>query len=164
MHHLAAQWIVGLLRERSIPFLICGGLAAKGYGSERDLNDIDLFVPGEHFASVVQAGQQFISKAAAHRQEEGWDLTYVQFKYEGIKVEVGNADGSQIFDASHGIWVPLNIDFSRYLTVHLLGLELPLMLKDDLVRYKSTLARPVDIEDICAIRENEEPGNSPSDG
>lgn len=163
MHHLAAQWIVELLRERSIPFLICGGLAAKGYGSERELNDIDLFAPGEYFASVVQAGQQFVSKAAAHRQEEGWDLTYVQFKYEGIKVEVGNADGSQIFDAGQETWVPLNIDFSRYLTVHLLGLELPLMLKDDLVRYKSILARPVDIEDVCAIRENEEPGNSPSD-
>lgn len=44
MHCLAAQWIVGLLRDRSIPFLICGGLAAKGYGSERELNDIDLFV------------------------------------------------------------------------------------------------------------------------
>jgi hypothetical protein len=42
VHHLAAQWIVRLLRDRDIPFLICGGLAAKGYGSERDLNDIDL--------------------------------------------------------------------------------------------------------------------------
>ena len=84
MHHLAAQWIVGLLRDRNIPFLICGGLAARGYGSERDLHDIDLFVPGEHFLSVVQAGQAFVSKAAAHRQEEGWDLTYVQFKYEGF--------------------------------------------------------------------------------
>lgn len=102
MHHLAAQWIVGLLKERNIPFLICGGLAAKGYGSERDLNDLDLFVPGKHFSSVVQDGQdgqEFVSKAAAHRQEEGWDLTYVQFKYEGIKVEVGSADGPQIFEA-----------------------------------------------------------------
>ncbi|CAH1045026.1 hypothetical protein [Halomonas sp. TD01] len=164
MHHLAAQWIVGLLRERSIPFLICGGLAAKGYGSERDLNDIDLFVPGEHFASVVQAGQELVSKTAAHRQEEGWDLTYVQFKYEGVKVEVGSADGPQIFDASNETWVPLNIDFSRYVIVHLLGLELPFMLKDDLVRYKSALARPVDIEDICAIRKSAELENSSSGG
>lgn len=74
MHHLAAQWIVGFLRDMNIPFLICGGLAAKGYGSERDLNDIDLFVSGEHFSSVVQAGQEFVSKAAAHRQKEGWDI------------------------------------------------------------------------------------------
>ncbi|WP_186311954.1 nucleotidyltransferase [Marinobacter piscensis] len=154
MHHLAAQWIVGLLRNRNIPFLICGGLAAKGYGSERDLNDLDLFVPGKHFSSVVQDGQEFVSKAAAHRQEEGWDLTYVQFTYEGIKVEVGSADGPRIFDAGSETWVPLNIDFSRYKTVNLLGLELPLMLKEDLVRYKSALSRPVDIEDIRAIRES----------
>ena len=102
--------------------------------------------------SVVQAGQPFVSKAAAHRQEEGWDLTYVQFKYEGVKVEVGNADGAQIFDAQNKAWVALNIDFSRFETVHLLGLELPLMLKEDLVWYKSLLSRPVDIEDVLAIR------------
>lgn len=154
MHQVAAQWIVGLLRDRNIPFLICGGLAAKGYGSERGLYDIDLFVPGEYFSTVVQAGQEFVSKAAAHRQEEGWDLIYVQFKYEGVKVEVGNADGPKIFDTGNEKWVPLNIDFSRYETVHLLGLELPLMLRDDLIRYKSALSRPVDIEDIRDIRQS----------
>ncbi|WP_417520596.1 hypothetical protein [Marinobacter sp.] len=152
MHHLAAQWIVGLLRDRNIPFLVCGGLAAKGYGSKRDLNDIDLFVPGEHFSSVVKAGQEFVSKAVAHRPELGWDLAYVQFKYQGIKVEVGSADGAKIFDSGSKTWVPLNIDFSRYATVHLLGLELPLMLKNDLIQYKTVLSRPVDIEDIRAIR------------
>lgn len=154
MLQVAAQWIAALLKDRSIPFLICGGLAAKGYGSERDLNDIDLFVPGEHFLSVVQAGQEFISKAAGRYREDGWDLTYVQFNYEGVKVEVGDADDPRIFDAGNQAWVPLNIDFTRYKTVRLLGLELPLMLKEDLVRYKSALSRPVDIEDIRAIRES----------
>jgi len=151
MHELAAEWIVGLLRDRNIPFLICGGLAAQGYGSERDLNDIDLFVPGEHFSSVVQAGLEFMSKSAARRQEEGWDLTYVQFKYEGIKVEVGSADNPRIFEASNQTWIPLSIDFSRLATVRLLGLDLPLMLREDLVRYKTALSRPVDIEDVHAI-------------
>lgn len=155
MHKIAAQWIVGLLRERNIPFLVCGGLAAKGYGSERDLNDIDLFVPGEYFSQVVQAGREYISKPATHYREEGWDLTYVQFKYEGVKVEVGNADGPRIFDISSQAWIPLNVDFSRYETVRLLGLELPLMLREDLLRYKSALSRPVDIEDIRAIRKSE---------
>jgi hypothetical protein len=153
MHRIAVQWISGLLRERNIPFLICGGLAAKGYGSERDLNDIDLFVPGADFSSVASAGQQYVSKAATHYREEGWDLTYVQFMYEGIKIEVGNADGARIFDASRQCWVPLNIDFSRYKTVCLLDLDLPVMLKEDLVEYKSVLSRPVDIEDIRAILE-----------
>ncbi|MCL7931310.1 nucleotidyltransferase [Halomonas llamarensis] len=151
MHQLAAQWIVGLLKDRNIPFQVCGGLAAKGYGAVRALNDIDLFVPGEHFAAVAQVGQAYISKPAAHRCEEGWDLTYVQFKYEGIKVEVGNAEGAHILDAASQTWVPLDIAFDRYETVELLGLVLPLMLKEDLIRYKSMLARPVDIDDIRAI-------------
>lgn len=69
-------------------------------------------------------------------------------------MEVGSADGPKIFDAGSETWVPLNIDFSRYATAHLLGLDLPLMLKDDLVKYKSALSRPVDIEDIRAIRES----------
>ena len=153
MHQLAAQWIVGLLRDRNIPFQICGGLAAKGYGADRELNDIDLFVPSEHFAAVVQAGQAYISKPATHYCEEGWDLTYVQFMYEGVKVEVGNADGAQIFDAASQAWAPLNIDFARYETVNLLGLALPLILSEDLIRYKSVLSRPVDIDDIHAMRE-----------
>ncbi|MDQ2076262.1 hypothetical protein [Marinimicrobium sp. ABcell2] len=151
MHQKAAQWIVGLLGDRSIPYLICGGLAAKGYGSTRELNDIDLFVPGEHFQCVVQAGEDYISKASDHYREEGWDLTYVQFQYDGIKVEVGNADGSKILDAGSQTWIPLNIDFSRYNTVHLLGLELHVMLKEDLIKYKTALSRSVDLEDIRVI-------------
>ncbi|WP_240609761.1 hypothetical protein [Billgrantia endophytica] len=64
MHQEATKWIAGLLKYRNIPFLICGGLAAKEYGSERDLNDIDLFVPGERLSEVVEAGQEFITKRA----------------------------------------------------------------------------------------------------
>ena len=71
MHQLAAQWIVELLGDRNIPFLICGGLAAKGYGFERDLNDIDLFVPGEHFSSVVQAKNLYLRLPLTARRKAG---------------------------------------------------------------------------------------------
>ncbi|MBF8221870.1 nucleotidyltransferase family protein [Halomonas sp. 328] len=152
MHREATQWIVSLLKKRQIPFLVCGGLAARGYGATRALNDIDLFVPGEHFDAVVEAGQAFISKPARHYREAGWDLTYVQFKHSGIKIEVGSAHDPRIFDTHRQEWVALEIDFSRYRTVRLLGMELPLMLDEDLIRYKSALSRPVDLEDIRAIR------------
>ena len=146
--------MVDLLDARNIPFQICGGLAANAYGSDRDLHDIDLFVPGERFQAVVQAGEAYISKPAAHRQEEGWDLTYVQFIYEGIKVELGNADGPRILDAKAQTWVDLNIDFSRSQVITVLGLDVPVMNPEDLVRYKSLLARPVDLEDVRAIRQH----------
>jgi len=151
-HKIAARWIVALLEERNIPYLVCGGLAAKGYGSGRKLNDIDLFVPGEHFLTVVGAAREYISKPPKHYQEEGWDLTYVQFSYGGVKVEVGNADGPKIYDVRGETWISFTVDFSRYMRVELLGLELPLMLEEDLIRYKSVLSRPVDVADIRAMR------------
>lgn len=152
MHQPALKWIVSLLKDHDTPFIICGGLAARGYGSTRTLNDIDLFVPSESFSRVVKAGRNFITKPAAHRCEEGWDLTYAQFKYEGTKVEVGSAEGCRILDAKTGNWVPLVVDFSRYTLVSLLGIELPLMLKQDLINYKTVLSRPVDLDDVQAIR------------
>lgn len=67
-------------------------------------------------------------------------------------MEVDSADDPQIFDAGNEAWIRFNIDLSRYANVHFLGLELPLMLKEDLIRYKSVLSRSVDIENIRAIR------------
>lgn len=69
-------------------------------------------------------------------------------------MEVGNASDAQIFDAASQAWVPLNIAFDRYETASVLGLELPLMLKEDLIRYKTMLSRPVDIDDIRAMRKH----------
>lgn len=152
VHQAALKWIVELLRERDIPFLICGGLAATGYGSKRDLHDIDLFVPSAYFQDVVVAGKHFISKPATHYREEGWDLNYVQFKYGGVKVEVGNADGAQIYNTRAQMWVNLAIDFTRHEIVKVLGIDVPLMLREDLIKYKSLLSRPVDLEDIEVIR------------
>ncbi|MCE8040119.1 hypothetical protein HOP58_20735 [Halomonas sp. MCCC 1A11062] len=140
--------MVSLLRSRNIPCLICGGLAAKGYGASRPLHDIDLFVPAESFAQVVAAGQAYISKPAKRYKEEGWNLEYVQFLYEGVKVEVGNASGVSIYDVGRQVWTELAIDFSRHRTMTLLGLELPVMQKEDLIQYKTMLGRTVDEQDI----------------
>ncbi|MFC6672306.1 nucleotidyltransferase [Marinobacterium aestuariivivens] len=147
----ALRWIHELLNEREIPFVVCGGLAAIGYGSTRPLNDIDLFVPGRHFQSVVSAAADCISKPARRYREEGWDLEYVQFIYEGTKVEVGNAEDAMIFDAGSGQWVALAIDFSRACDVEVLGITVPAMRIEDLISYKRILDRPVDREDIAEI-------------
>ncbi|MEJ2446143.1 MAG: hypothetical protein P8Y42_22285 [Exilibacterium sp.] len=151
-HRKAFEWIVGLVREKDIPFLICGGLAAIGYGAERDLHDIDLFVPGEAFEKIVEAGKDFISKPAGHYREAGWDLDYVQFIYGGVKVEVGSAEGVLIQNAHTRTWVNLEIDFSRRDLVTVFGIPVPLMVREDLIGYKSLLSRPVDRADIEAIR------------
>ncbi|WP_020681007.1 hypothetical protein [Marinobacterium rhizophilum] len=147
----ALEWISSLLIEKEIPFAVCGGLAAIGYGSTRPLNDIDIFVPGKYFQMVVSAGSEHISKPAKHYIGEGWDLEYVQFIYQGTKIEVGNAEGVRIFDAAKDQWVPLTINFSHISYVAVLGVDVPLMWAKDLINYKRVLDRKVDREDIEAI-------------
>jgi hypothetical protein len=49
----AFQWIVRILETRAIPFAISGGLAAKSYGSLRELNDIDIDIPDDSFCKIV---------------------------------------------------------------------------------------------------------------
>lgn len=150
----ALKWITNLLTEKRIPFVVCGGLAAIGYGSTRPLNDIDLFVPGEKFQEVVRAAEKYISKPPKHYTEEGWDLEYVQFIYHGTKVEVGNDDGVKVYSSKLKKSFPLQISFTDINYVEVLGIIIPLMQANDLITYKRVLNRPVDQEDIKAIQAN----------
>ncbi|MBW9259375.1 MAG: nucleotidyltransferase [Candidatus Thiodiazotropha sp. (ex. Lucinisca nassula)] len=149
----ALSWIVSLLNQHQIPFLICGGLAAIGYGSNRKLNDIDLFVTSNHFNKVVSLGNEYINKPAQRYCEttEGWDLEYVQFVNHDIKIEIGNPAGAKIFDSSRHVWTPLKLDFSRVEYKTILGIEIPLMDQRALIDYKKKLRRPVDLQDIEAM-------------
>ncbi|RLW65047.1 MAG: hypothetical protein B6D73_09605 [gamma proteobacterium symbiont of Stewartia floridana] len=149
----ALCWIVSLLNQHQISFLICGGLAAIGYGSNRKLNDIDLFVTSNHFNKVVSLGDEYISKPAQRYCEatEGWDLEYVQFVYHDIKIEIGNSEGAKIFDSSTHAWTPLKLDFSLIEYKTILGIEIPLMDRKARIDYKKKLRRPVDLQDIEAM-------------
>lgn len=100
---------------------------------------------------MVAAGADYVSKPARRYREEGWDLEYVQFMYRTVKVEVGNAEGARIFDAGSGQWVALHIDFAQTCYAEVLGVEVPLMKVEDLIRYKKILDRPVDREDIVEV-------------
>lgn len=66
----ALKWIIGLLADNEVPYLICGGFAVFAYGSKRAINDIDIFVPEEKFNHVVRLGNGYISKPARHYLEE----------------------------------------------------------------------------------------------
>ena len=151
--HEALQWISNLLNKHEVPYMICGGLAAIGYGSTRPLNDIDLFVPDEYFQTVVDAGAEYISKPAKRYTGYGWDIEYVQFIYKGTKIEVGNVKEARILDSKVGEWVPLSVDFSRLTRRVVLGVDVPLMAIADLVDYKKVLGREVDIEDVDVLEQ-----------
>ncbi len=147
----ALSWIVGFIEEHNIPYVICGGLAAKAYGSERELNDIDLYVPDKYFSSIVEFGASYITYGPIHHKGKQWDLKYVQFNYLGQEVEVGSDKNCKIYDALKSQWSLQKIDFESWERRKIYGVEIKVMNKNDLLAYKIKLNRKVDIEDIVQI-------------
>ncbi|MCG7990390.1 MAG: hypothetical protein JAY99_09590 [Candidatus Thiodiazotropha lotti] len=147
----ALNWIVSLLNQHRIPYMICGGLTAIGCGSKLELNDIDLFAPGVLFQKVVELGKKYISKPPQHYCE-GWDLEYVQFIYCGVKIEVGNPNGANFFCLSKCTIDLVEIGLPLYEANLLLDLKVTLMNRNALIKYKKTLGRPVDLLHIEVIK------------
>ena len=56
----AFHWIVNILKTHNIPFHVAGGLAAKSYGAQRELADIDLDIPEDRFEDIIPEVQKYI--------------------------------------------------------------------------------------------------------
>ena len=150
----ALNWIVDFLESNDIAYVACGGLAARVYGSERELNDIDFYVHHKSYNAVVDFGKLYITYGPIHHQTEHWDLEYVQFNYQDQEVEIGSDKECKIYDALNSCWSIQDIDFSRYEYHEIYGVRLRVMNKSDLIAYKRQLNRLVDIEDIKQIECN----------
>jgi hypothetical protein len=147
----ALDWIIDYLEQNEIPYLVCGGLAAQAYGSKRELVDIDLYTPDAFISQISSMGTDYITFGPAHHVGEKWDLTYVQFEYQGQKVEVGSDKECKIFDATSGKWHQKQLNFKSYKEFSLYGRQVRVMEKAELIAYKRKLARQVDLEDVSQI-------------
>jgi len=56
----AFKWIITVLRKNKIPFRITGGFAAKIYGSQRELADIDIEIPDSYFDKILPEVKKYI--------------------------------------------------------------------------------------------------------
>ncbi|MGY0216108.1 nucleotidyltransferase [Endozoicomonadaceae bacterium StTr2] len=147
----ALKWITDYLHQQEIPYLITGGLAAIAYGSKRPLADIDMYIPAEYYAAVLDFGADFISQPSSHYRDENWDLELAELNYEGQLIEICKGDNIRMFNQLTGSWEIQSVDFDRHSRMELMGVEVAVMSSEDLVDYKQKLQRPVDLEDIAKI-------------
>jgi hypothetical protein len=156
----ALRWIVNILEERSLPFLVVGGLAARAYGATRPVADIDLYVPSEGLASVFEAVRPNVKRALARHVDAHWDLEFMQLEYGGEVIELGVADGAKYWDSRAGRWRDAAVDFKAAEIHELYGISVPVMPRKELLTYKERLGREVDRADVEAILTGStEPGN-----
>lgn len=50
----ALAWITQTLRRHEVSYQVVGGLAARAYGAHRPLLDIDIYVPFDRAASLLE--------------------------------------------------------------------------------------------------------------
>ncbi|HSM17636.1 MAG TPA: hypothetical protein VK845_11655 [Gemmatimonadales bacterium] len=144
----AFRWIVGLLEELAIPFLLVGGLAARAYGASRELADIDFYVPGERLLQIARAASEFVTAGPERAVSGYWDITFMKLEYAGQSIELGAAEDVRIRNGAAGQWVREPVDLGAGELKEIFGLRVPVMTRERLLAYKRRLRRPVDLADI----------------
>jgi hypothetical protein len=148
----ALRWIVDILNWHEVPFQVVGGLAARAYGATRPLHDIDMYIPMHRFPDIHPDVADYVIWGPEHQKDEHWDLVYVKIDYEGQRIEMGDADNTQIYDAKTQTWIKQQIDFARSEMIEVYSTVVPVMPKHQLIEYKTMLAREVDDLDLSQIR------------
>ncbi len=145
------NWIITILQNKHIPFAISGGLAAKSYGSPRQLNDIDIDVHDVDLEKLVEEVKPYITFGPARYKNERWDLQLIKLCHEGQDIDIGGCDNLKICDARTGIWEPCPTDFTDVTYRDIFGIIVPVTPKAELIAYKSMLQGDHQKIDIDAV-------------
>lgn len=148
----ALEWISGFLDELGIPFQVAGGLAAIAHGSRRPLHDIDIYVPGGSLERLLpHLDDEHLSRGPLHHRDEHWDCVFVELHHAGVEIELADADRTRYRAGEEEPWHDAEVDFDGGVRREVYGVELPVMGRTELVRYKRRIGRDVDVEDVARI-------------
>jgi hypothetical protein len=147
----ALRWIVSILDSLKIPFQITGGLAARAYGAERELADIDLSVPDASLHRIAPFVRDYVTFGPERFKDAAWDLFLMSLRFEGQDIDLGGVDTQRIYDRSANQWLslPAELNVSEQKIVY--GMRLPVEPKHSVIAYKRMLARECDMEDVEAL-------------
>src|SRR3989339_2139307 len=100
----AFKWIVGILQENKIPFQLSGGFAARIYGSDRPLYDIDIEVPDSYFDKLLPFIKDYLIYGPQRYLDETFDLLLMTLKYEGQKIDISGCETDKLFNHQTRRW------------------------------------------------------------
>ena len=145
---VAFRWIVGILKNHKIPFQIAGGLAARMYGSRRELYDIDLDVPEESIEKILPEIHPYIIHGPTQYKDDHWDLLLLTLSYEEQRIDISGANNAKKFDENSQTWISARAELGASQIMEIYGMQVPVIPKARLIAYKKILSRGVDIDDL----------------
>ncbi len=145
----ALKWIVEILVRNKITFQITGGFAAKLYGSNRELADIDIDVKEDCFDQLLPEVKQYVLSGPEEYKDEEFDVKLMTLEYKGQVIDI--AGKAKIFYKNLKEWIEIKPDFLNNNYISIYDINIPVITKKALIEYKSKLLREVDKEDISAL-------------
>ncbi len=151
---LALAWLVDLFERHAVPYQVVGGLAARAYGATRPVVDVDLYMPFEQAQSLLAEIQPFIVRPPLPHKSDSWDLVYLALEYHDVYIEIGDSSTHpRFFNRLDGCWEDQRLDYGASVTANLFEVEVKVMPREELARYKRMLDRDVDHLDLAEMVE-----------
>ena len=147
----ALRWISEIFTRTGARYQVVGGLAARAYGATRPLVDLDFYVQAEDLPRVLANVGDSCVWGPEHFRDEIWDLTFAKLEKHGVQIELAEAEGARYFSLGTGEWLDQGVVFQNSEQHTVLGVEIPVMPRGQLLAYKRALNRPVDRLDLREI-------------
>jgi len=146
-------WITLVFARANVRYQAVGGIAARAFGATRPLADLDFYLDVSDLASVLGEVREFCVWGPRHFRDETWDLTFAKVEWRGVRIELAQAEGARYYSTAERAWIDQGVDFGRSARVNVMGVELLVMPREQLIAYKQALGRPVDRLDLEKIGE-----------
>jgi hypothetical protein len=150
----ALTWITEILNKEGVSHQMVGGLAARAYGATRSVLDIDLYIPKSGLSKILPHVSAYTLQGPERFTSDLWDVDLLTLEFEGQEIGINVAEDAKIFDSISGSWISAEIDFSDFCLLEVEGVDVPVMPVERLIKYKTVLARDVDLQDIKEIYES----------
>ena len=144
----AFLWIIEILKENKVPYRISGGFAARLYGVDRPLNDIDIEIPNSCFEKILPEVKQYILWGPKKYVDKNMKTYGLSINYAGQIIDLSGTESEILFDRRKRKWVKSKTNLFNVSRKKVFGSIVKVIKKKDLIGYKNKLRRKVDLEDI----------------
>lgn len=147
----AFHWIITIIERYNINYKISGGLAARIYGANRELADIDIEMSDSDILTIFDDVKSYIVFGPARYKDKNWDLQLMTLQYEWQKIDIAGTE-AKIFNQNTKQWEVCPGDLQNIEIKEVFGRRVPIESLQTLIAYKSKLAREVDLEDVRQLK------------
>lgn len=147
----ALTFILDLFQKYNVDYRISGGLAAKIFGSDRELADIDIELSNKDILKLLPYISEYLIFGPERYTDDEWNLFLATLSFKGQLIDLCGTEEQYIYNKFTNQWEQERIELSIFEEKVVFDILVRVTPKAELINYKSKIARVVDLEDIVKI-------------